>query len=364
MKGLRRSIERGDDSATDGIREALDISISEGGNIALVDDASSNKEVAHSPSIVAITGTISAFESVLNANQAASSDAILIAIRGHLKRSNAQATTGVGHHVAMLGHFENDQAGTMPVVISIESKLDNAVGTITSAVLAENQLSSNSGTITLLIGSNNSIAGNASNITSFLGSVFQITSTAGTITNATGFQVNDLSDNSAASTITTIIGLDFKDQASNSTTDKTVIKNRDASAECISDACTTESTSSLTGSIVTAGGMGVGKNLTVGGSLREPSVDTLTGAGAIDLTTSFSWLNNSAVNQSVTIGQGVDGQTKFIALLSGTDNTKLTVNGGALATWTSIDFVVPGETIELKYMSGLWLIMGGIATVI
>lgn len=83
---------------------------------------------------------------------------------------------------------------------------------------------------------------------------------------------------------------------------------------------------------------------------------TLTGAGAIDVTTAITWIVTTGVN-TLSLADGVEGQTKYIVM-------KTDAGAGTLSTITSpanysqIEFNDPGDSVNLLFTNAAWHIVG------
>lgn len=98
------------------------------------------------------------------------------------------------------------------------------------------------------------------------------------------------------------------------------------------------------------------KTLTLGGTPQ-----TLSSAGAIDITTSTTLITSPDNDGTLTIADGVNGQLKTIIMTSnaGSHTLSITSNIGH----TSISFAAAGATATLMFQGTVWYFVGGTATV-
>lgn len=91
------------------------------------------------------------------------------------------------------------------------------------------------------------------------------------------------------------------------------------------------------------------------------TAQTLANSGAINVTSTVTYITNTG-NSSLTIADGTyDGQLKLVICTSATATSTLSSNIGA----TSVVFTEPGHTVILMYRStdSKWYVLGGTATV-
>jgi hypothetical protein len=88
---------------------------------------------------------------------------------------------------------------------------------------------------------------------------------------------------------------------------------------------------------------------------------TLTGAGAIDVTTAITWIVTTGVN-ALTLADGVEGQTKYIVMKTDAGNGTLTPAN--FAQGTTITFDAVGDSVSLLFTNAAWHSMGGHGTAI
>jgi len=91
------------------------------------------------------------------------------------------------------------------------------------------------------------------------------------------------------------------------------------------------------------------------------TTQTLANSGAINITSTTTYISNTG-NASLTIADGTyDGQLKIIICTSATATSTLTSNIGA----ASVQFSEPGHSVILMYRStdSQWYVLGGTATV-
>lgn len=86
---------------------------------------------------------------------------------------------------------------------------------------------------------------------------------------------------------------------------------------------------------------------------------TLTGAGAVNLTTKITWLVTTGAN-ALTLADGTEGQTKQIIMKTdGGDGTLTPTN---LGNGTTITFNDAGDSANLLFTNAKWYFIGGTAT--
>ena len=88
---------------------------------------------------------------------------------------------------------------------------------------------------------------------------------------------------------------------------------------------------------------------------------TLTGAGAVNLTSQITYINTTGAN-ALTLADGVQGQTKQIVMRQDLGNGTLTPTN--LAGATTITFNDVGDTVSLMFLDSEWHIMGYYGVVI
>ena len=94
-----------------------------------------------------------------------------------------------------------------------------------------------------------------------------------------------------------------------------------------------------------------------GGFLRfSQTPQTLTGAGAVDVTSSITWIVTTGVN-ALTLADGVEGQTKMIVMKTDAGNGTLTPAN--FAQGTTITFDAVGDSVSLLFTNSGWHVMGG-----
>ncbi len=86
---------------------------------------------------------------------------------------------------------------------------------------------------------------------------------------------------------------------------------------------------------------------------------TLTGAGAVNLTTSTTWIVTTGAD-ALTLADGVEGQRKFIIMK--TDGGDGTLTPTTLGNGTTITFDDVGDSANLLFTNSAWYFMGGTAT--
>jgi|TARA_B110000263_G_scaffold238560_1_gene239879 uncharacterized protein (UPF0333 family) len=91
--------------------------------------------------------------------------------------------------------------------------------------------------------------------------------------------------------------------------------------------------------------------------------DTITAAGALNLTTNVTWINDVSAAGTCTLAAGSDGQIKIIIMSSNSGGHTVTLSNSNTAN--SISFSSAGHSATLLYDTGLakWYFIGGTATV-
>ena len=130
----------------------------------------------------------------------------------------------------------------------------------------------------------------------------------------------------------------------------------------ISNSGTTASTSTTTGSLINAGGFGNAGNITFGGYLAG-SVQSLSGAGAVNVTTAITEVTTTGVGNALTLANGVAGQEKTI--IHGVDGGSFVLTPTTKTGWTTFTSTVVGESISLVYLTTRgWIVKGSYLGVI
>ncbi|MCB1712433.1 MAG: hypothetical protein KDH96_08135 [Candidatus Riesia sp.] len=106
------------------------------------------------------------------------------------------------------------------------------------------------------------------------------------------------------------------------------------------------------------------RDLDIAGVIRPQGVElqgvqTLTGAGAVDLISPITHLVTTGAN-ALTLADGEEGQIKYIVMKTdGGDGTLTPTNLGNGSTLTFDD---AGDSAHLLFTNGNWYFMGGTAT--
>ena len=104
-------------------------------------------------------------------------------------------------------------------------------------------------------------------------------------------------------------------------------------------------------------------NVTLKGNINlDSSVQTLSTAGAITLTSPITHLSADASGGAVTIPVGTTNQLKYIVMTSTAGGT-YTINGASnsIAASANIVFSAEGKTAQLLYTNNKWYMVGGSA---
>ena len=91
------------------------------------------------------------------------------------------------------------------------------------------------------------------------------------------------------------------------------------------------------------------------------TVQTLSAAGAISVSTLVTRINSPDGAGTLTIPDGVDGQIKVVIMVSNTASHALTISSNI--GHSSIVFNSAGDTATLIFLAGNWYFLGGTATV-
>jgi len=90
--------------------------------------------------------------------------------------------------------------------------------------------------------------------------------------------------------------------------------------------------------------------------------DTVTGPGAVSVTTNVTRLTNPSTGGTLTIAAGTEGQLKIIVMDGNSSAVTLTLDDSDLGHDT-ITFNNKGDTATLIYTNSKWWLIGGTATV-
>jgi len=89
------------------------------------------------------------------------------------------------------------------------------------------------------------------------------------------------------------------------------------------------------------------------------SASTRTGAGAIDITSTITWIVTDGAD-ALTLADGAEGQIKFLVMK--TDAGAGTLTPANLGNGTTITFDDVGDSALLLFTNAAWHMMGGTAT--
>jgi len=95
------------------------------------------------------------------------------------------------------------------------------------------------------------------------------------------------------------------------------------------------------------------KNIFVQGN--SATATTITGAGAVDLTSAITWVVTTGVN-ALTLAAGTEGQIKFIVMK--TDGGDATLTPISPANYSTIEFNDVGDSVQLLFTNAAWHIVG------
>jgi hypothetical protein len=135
------------------------------------------------------------------------------------------------------------------------------------------------------------------------------------------------------------------------------------SGAIVTVANTTASTSTTTGALVVTGGVGVGGAVTVGGIVTTSST-TLSGAGAIPITTSLVKFTSTGAAQALTLANGVDGQR--LTIVHDVDGGSGILTPTTKTGFSTVTFTNAGDTVSLVYVTTRgWMVTGSyLATIV
>ena len=107
------------------------------------------------------------------------------------------------------------------------------------------------------------------------------------------------------------------------------------------------------------------------GSIATPTVfgdkiqiqdkDTMSGSGAIPVTSNITLLADPTATGNLTITSGSEGQVKIIVMPTNTSGYTYTLSGSTVEG--SISFDAAGDTAMLIYISDKWYMIGGTANI-
>lgn len=92
---------------------------------------------------------------------------------------------------------------------------------------------------------------------------------------------------------------------------------------------------------------------------KKPSLQVLSGAGAVDVTSEVTHVATDAAN-ALSLADGDEGQRKFIVMI--TDNGAGTLTPSNLGNGSTVTFDDVGDSADLLFTNGAWHFMGGTAT--
>lgn len=105
-------------------------------------------------------------------------------------------------------------------------------------------------------------------------------------------------------------------------------------------------------------------NVTLKGNINlDPSIQTMTSAGAISLTVPVTHLNADASGGTITLANGTTNQVKYLVMIA-TAGGSYTINGvgSNIANNANVVFSAVGKTAQLLYTNNKWFMVGGTAT--
>lgn len=89
--------------------------------------------------------------------------------------------------------------------------------------------------------------------------------------------------------------------------------------------------------------------------VNDGTPQTLTGAGAVNITTAITWLVTTAAD-ALTLANGVEGQHKYIVMK--TDGGDGTLTPTSPAGFATITFNSVGDSVHLLFTNGGWHLVG------
>lgn len=101
----------------------------------------------------------------------------------------------------------------------------------------------------------------------------------------------------------------------------------------------------------------IGRGFWVGANVSDlrATPQTLTGAGAVNLTTRVTWIVTTGAD-ALTLADGVEGQEKFIVMK--TDGGDGTLTPTSFANGSTITFNDVGDSVHLLFTNASWHLMG------
>ena len=86
------------------------------------------------------------------------------------------------------------------------------------------------------------------------------------------------------------------------------------------------------------------------------TAQTLSGAGAVDVTSAITWVVTTGAN-ALTLADGTEGQVKFIIMKTDAGNGTLTPSSTP-ANYSTIQFNDVGDSAQLLFTNAVWHIVG------
>lgn len=116
----------------------------------------------------------------------------------------------------------------------------------------------------------------------------------------------------------------------------------------------------VTGTLAATGNANFDGNFNLAGiEVLDGTPQTLTGAGAVNITTAITWVVTTGAD-ALTLADGAEGQRKLIVMK--TDGGAGTLTPTNLANGTTITFDDVGDCAELTFTNAAWHMHGGTAT--
>jgi hypothetical protein len=131
---------------------------------------------------------------------------------------------------------------------------------------------------------------------------------------------------------------------------------------------TTAATSTTSGALQVAGGVGVagavyvGTNLVTTGAVVAVTT-ARSGAGAVSATSLTTTLTSTGVAEAITLADGVNGQIKTIA--HDVDGGSMVLTPTTKTGWSTATFTNAGDTLTLQFFTTRgWMVLASYGTVV
>jgi hypothetical protein len=98
------------------------------------------------------------------------------------------------------------------------------------------------------------------------------------------------------------------------------------------------------------------------GYLSTTGTQSLSGAGAVDVTNPITEVTSTGVGDALTLADGVEGQHKYVVHIVDGGSAVLTPTN--LLGGTTLTMADAGDTVHLLFTNGSWCVVGNNGTVI